>query len=151
MNVDSIIRKLSSTPRENILDVLVDELYKNFNHYNWVGVYILKDNLLVLYTWRGEEETPHTSIPIGEGVCGFAAVSGETEIVPDVSKDDRYLSCFQTTRSEIVVPIKKDDKVIGEIDIDSNELDAFSEKDKELLERVASNPLVISAVEELLT
>ena len=56
--------------------------------------------------------------------------TGETEIIPDVNKDSRYLSCFVSTKSEIVVPIKKEGDVVGEIDIDSNIPDAFHEQDK---------------------
>jgi len=67
----------------------------------------------------------------------FAAQSGKTEVVADVSKDGRYLACFVSTRSEIVVPIKKKGVVVGEIDIDSDVPDAFSESDVVFLEKVA--------------
>jgi L-methionine (R)-S-oxide reductase len=70
-------------------------------------------------------------------VCGFAAKAGRTEIVSDVSKDPRYLQCFLSTKSEIVVPISNQGKVVGEIDIDSDQLDAFSSVDREFLEAVA--------------
>jgi GAF domain-containing protein len=59
-------------------------------------------------------------------------------VVDDVSADDRYLSCFVSTRSEIVVPIAFEGRVVGEIDIDSDEPAAFGERDRELLERVAT-------------
>jgi L-methionine (R)-S-oxide reductase len=80
-------------------------------------------------TWR---------IPIGQGICGLAAREGRTVIVGDVNADPRYLACFPSTRSEIVVPIFKDSRVIGEIDIDSDMLYAFTEKDREFLEQVAA-------------
>jgi GAF domain-containing protein len=76
-------------------------------------------------------------IPVGQGVCGAAAASGETEIVDDVNGDPRYLACFASTRSEIVVPIAHDGAVVGEIDIDSDEHAAFGEEDRALLERIA--------------
>ena len=97
----------------NVLGKVVDYLYENFNHYSWIGIYIVEDNDLVLGPWKGEQATEHTKISIGTGVCGSAAQSGKTEIVPDVSKDERYLTCFVSTRSEIVVPIKNDGKIIG--------------------------------------
>jgi putative methionine-R-sulfoxide reductase with GAF domain len=54
-----------------------------------------------------------------------------------VDFDNRYLACFVSTRSEIVVPIKKDGKIVGEIDIDSDKIGAFTIKDKIFLEKIA--------------
>ena len=105
--------------------------------YSWVGVYSIEDKDLVLDAWAGPAATEHTRIPIGKGVCGYAAKSGRTEIVSDVSKDPRYLECFLSTKSEIVVPILNGSQVVGEIDIDSDHLDAFSSVDREFLEAVA--------------
>jgi GAF domain-containing protein len=105
--------------------------------YAWVGIYLIHGSDLILDAWSGPTETQHTRIPIGKGVCGFAAKAGRTEIVSDVGKDPRYLECFTTTRSEIVAPILNGGRVIGEIDIDSDQLDAFSSLDREFLEAVA--------------
>lgn len=105
--------------------------------YSWVGIYVVDGTDLVLDAWSGPEATEHVRIPIGKGVCGFAAKSGKTEIVSDVGKDPRYLQCFLSTRSEIVVPISRQGTVIGEIDIDGDQLDAFSSLDREFLEAVA--------------
>ena len=121
----------------SILTNVVDYLYENFNHYSWVGIYLVEGNELILGPWKGPHATEHTRIPIGKGICGSAATSGKTEIIPDVDADDRYLSCFISTKSEIVVPIKKDDKFLGEIDIDSDQKDAFTNDDKEFLEKIA--------------
>ena len=105
--------------------------------YSWVGVYIVEGKDLVLDAWSGPAATVHTRIPIGTGICGFAAKAGRTEIVSDVRKDPRYLQCFLSTRSEIVVPIFREKKVVGEIDIDSDQLDAFTSLDREFLEAIA--------------
>ena len=105
--------------------------------YNWVGIYVVQGGDLVLDAWSGPLATEHTRIPIGKGVCGFAAKAGRSEIVSDVGKDSRYLECFPSTRSEMVVPIFNGEKVVGEIDIDSDQLDAFSSLDSEFLEAVA--------------
>ncbi len=121
----------------NLLEDVVDFLYRNFDHYSWIGIYIVEDNDLVLGPWKGKQTTQHTKIPIGKGICGSAAASGDTEIISDVNSDDRYLSCFASTKSEIVVPIIKEGKVLGEIDIDSDIKDAFTKKDKEFLEKIA--------------
>ena len=106
--------------------------------YSWVGIYFVEGDELVLGPWRGPEATEHVRIPVGQGVCGAAAASGETEIVDDVNADERYLSCFLSTRSEIVVPIVYDRLVVAEIDIDSDTPAAFGDADRELLERVAA-------------
>jgi GAF domain-containing protein len=105
--------------------------------YSWVGIYLINGNELALDAWSGPSATEHIRIPIGKGVCGFAAKAGRTEIVSDVSKDPRYLQCFLSTKSEIVVPIFNSGKVVGEIDIDSDQLYAFSSVDREFLEAVA--------------
>jgi len=121
----------------NVLSDVVEFLYDNFNHYSWIGIYIVKGNDLILGPWNGKQATEHTKIPIGKGICGSAAASGRTEIISDVHSDKRYLACFVTTKSEIVVPIKKNGKILGEIDIDSDEKDAFTKDDKDFLEKIA--------------
>lgn len=120
-----------------ILAGVVDFLYENFDKYSWVGIYIVEGNDLLLGPWKGEQATEHTRIPIGRGICGSAAETGKTEIIADVSQDERYLSCFISTQSEIVVPIKKNDTVIGEIDIDSDIPNAFDKGDVVFLEKIA--------------
>lgn len=118
-------------------EMVCEELYQRFEHYSWVGIYVVEGDELVLSAWAGEEETEHTTIKVGEGICGLAAATGRTELVPDVSEREEFIACFPTTRSEIVVPVAGPDGVMGEIDIDSDWLDAFDERDRELLEDVA--------------
>jgi GAF domain-containing protein len=115
----------------------VEILQEGFEHYSWVGIYLVEGDDLVLGPWKGPEATEHVRIPVGQGVCGAAAESGVTEIVDDVNADPRYLACFPSTRSEIVVPIHRDGRVVGEIDIDSDRPAAFGEDDRGLLEQVA--------------
>lgn len=130
------IKEIVSRSSQILVDV-VDFLYKNFDHYSWIGIYLVDGNDLVLSPWIGKQATEHTRIPVGKGICGSAAASGKTEIIPDVNADDRYLACFVSTKSEIVVPIKKEGKILGEIDIDSDIRDAFTKADKEFLEKIA--------------
>ena len=106
--------------------------------YNWVGLYLLRGGELRIDAWKGPAPTTHTSIPLGKGICGFAAKSGRTEIVSDVSKDPRYLQCFASTRSEITVPILHEGKVVAELDIDADVINAHSSVDREFLEALAS-------------
>jgi GAF domain-containing protein len=120
------------------LQTVVDELQEQVEHYSWVGIYLVQGEELVLGPWRGPQATEHVRIPVGQGVCGAAAASGQTEIVDDVNADPRYLACFPSTRSEIVVPIAHDGRVVGEIDIDSDRPAAFGDDDRLSLERLAS-------------
>jgi GAF domain-containing protein len=120
-----------------VLERTVALLHERFGHYGWVGVYLVEGDDLVLAAWKGPEATEHVRIAIGQGICGAAASSGETEIVDDVASDERYLACFASTRSEIVVPIHSGGRVVGEIDIDSDEPAAFGEDDRVFLEHVA--------------
>jgi len=122
---------------ENVLQEVVELLHERFEHYSWIGIYLVEGEELVLGPWKGPQATEHVRIPVGEGVCGAAAASGETEIVDDVNADPRYLACFPSTRSEIVVPIAHEGRVVGEIDIDSDRPAAFGEDDRALLERIA--------------
>jgi L-methionine (R)-S-oxide reductase len=119
------------------LAAAVEALQGGFEHYSWVGIYLVQGDDLVLGPWQGAEATEHVRIPVGQGVCGAAAASGVTEIVDDVNADPRYLACFPSTRSEIVVPIGHESTVVGEIDIDSDRPAAFGDDDREFLERIA--------------
>ena len=121
----------------DVLRRTVEVLHDRFDHYSWVGIYLVEGDHLVLGPWRGPEATEHVRIPIGRGICGAAAASGVTEIVDDVNADGRYLACFVSTRSEIVVPIAFEGRVVGEIDIDSDVPAAFGPDDRAFLERVA--------------
>ena len=125
------------TESDEILRRSVDLLHDGFESYSWVGVYFVEGDQLALGPWNGPEATEHVRIPIGQGVCGSAAASGQTEIVDDVNADPRYLACFPSTRSEIVVPIAYEDIVVGEIDIDSDRPAAFGDGDRAFLEGVA--------------
>jgi L-methionine (R)-S-oxide reductase len=137
MTEKKIKEMLTKNKSSTILQDVVDVLYERFEKYSWVGIYLVKGDVLVLGPWKGKQATEHTKISLGKGVCGSAARSGKTEVVNDVSKDNRYLSCFRSTRSEIVVPITKRSRVIGEIDIDSDVPAAFNKTDKKFLEKIA--------------
>jgi L-methionine (R)-S-oxide reductase len=114
----------------------VQLLKDNCPHYDWVGIYTLESNdELVLGPFLGKP-SPHTRIKVGAGICGAAVREENTIIVDDVNSDPRYLACSLETRSEIVVPIFKAGIVVGELDIDSHTLAAFTDQDRRLLEEV---------------
>jgi L-methionine (R)-S-oxide reductase len=134
--VDRIVNREAEA--DEVLRRIVEVLHDRFEHYSWVGIYLVEDDDLVLGPWKGPQATEHVRIPVGQGICGAAAASGRTEIVDDVNADERYLACFPSTRSEIVVPIGYEGRVVGEIDIDSDGVAAFGEDDRRFLERVAT-------------
>ena len=106
-------------------------------HYHWVGFYFVLagQKKLKLAQFAGKP-TEHTIIPFGKGICGQVAESNETFVVQDVTEQDNYISCGFDVKSEIVVPIFQEGKNIGQIDIDSNTPDPFSEADERFLEFV---------------
>ncbi len=132
------VRKLatSASGARELMTKTVTLLRRERPQYNWVGVYLLEGDTLVLGPFVGKP-TPHTRIPLHQGICGAAASSGQTIIVDDVNSDPRYLACSLETRSEIVVPISRAGKILGEIDIDSDTPAAFGEDDRKLVEAVA--------------
>ena len=136
--IESLREKIASVSSfDEACEITVRELRRIVPQFNWVGIYMRRAEELVLTAWDGPEATQHVRIPVGQGIRGLAARTGETVIVGDVNADPRYLACFPHTRSEIVVPIYSGDDVIGEIDIDSDKADAFTDEDRQLLEGVA--------------
>lgn len=123
--------------REEKLLQLCHLLRDNIDYYDWVGFYFRNGEKeeLILGPYAGEA-TDHTIIPFGKGICGQVAVSNKNFVVPDVTAQDNYIACSITVKSEIVVPLFVDGKNIGQIDIDSNIIDAFTERDERFLEFV---------------
>src|SRR6202165_796721 len=128
---------------EDFMLETVKLLHDRMLKYNWVGFYMLEDkpvnsqpHMLALGPFQGAM-TPHTRIPLHQGICGAAASTGKTVVVDDVNLDNRYLACSIETKSEIVVPVFVRGKVVGELDIDSHFLAAFGDQDRKLVEYCA--------------
>jgi L-methionine (R)-S-oxide reductase len=130
----------SSRTAEDLMRSMVKLLHDRMLKYNWVGFYMLEPGaqppVLVLGAFEGAM-TPHTRIPLNQGICGAAASSGQTVVVDDVAKDPRYLACSLETKSEIVVPVFARGKVMGELDIDSHFPAAFTSEHQELVQYCA--------------
>ncbi|MCF6349518.1 MAG: GAF domain-containing protein [Flavobacteriaceae bacterium] len=122
---------------EEKLQQICDLLKKEIKYYDWVGFYFKNGNKneLKLAQFSGKS-TEHTIIPFGKGICGQVAISNENFMVPDVTKQDNYISCGIEVKSEVVIPIFKNGKNIGQIDIDSHTLNSFTANDTKLLEFV---------------
>jgi len=130
-------------PIDNRLTEICELLQTSLDYYDWVGFYFAnhEERTLHLKAYAGEE-TDHTVIPFGKGICGQVAVSNENFVVEDVHAQDNYIACSINVKAEIVIPLFKDGKNVGQIDIDSNTANPFTEKDERFLEAV--NKMVAS-------
>jgi GAF domain-containing protein len=134
--VSEIVLEPIKTRDEKLL-AICQLLTDSVSYYNWVGFYFANHETQTLHLgpYVGAP-TDHTVIPFGKGICGQVAVSNSNFVVPDVSAQDNYIACSFTVKSEIVVPLFVGGINIGQIDIDSHELDPFSEADERFLEYV---------------
>lgn len=132
--VDTIVQ--SKRKREEKLLAICELLDQEIDVFDWTGFYLASEDeerMLVLGPYVGEE-TDHTKIPFGRGICGQAAETLDTFVVQDVNKADNYLACSIHVQSEIVVPIMKGEKFVGELDIDSHTKDAITDELRDLCE-----------------
>ncbi len=130
------ITKIIRTTRtiDSKLNKVCEFLQENVKHYDWVGFYFKNGDKpeLKLKAYAGKP-TDHNIIPFGKGICGQVAVSNENFLVEDVSAQDNYIACSIDVKSEIVIPLFVNDENIGQIDIDSNTANAFSQEDESFL------------------
>lgn len=114
------------------------ELHHSFEVYDWTGFYrAVSDDLLVVGPYQGSHGC--LRIPFDRGVCGAAARTQETQLVPDVEQFPDHIACSSSTRSEIVVPVlTPDDTLLAVLDVDSNDLAAFDETDQRHLEALCA-------------
>ena len=110
-------------------------LWDSLGGINWAGFYLMEGEMLVLGPFMGKPAC--IEIPLHKGVCGAAARTDTTELVPDVHAFPGHIACDSASRSEIVVPLHKDGKVVAVLDIDSPLLHRFTEEDREGLEAFA--------------
>ena len=136
--VQTILSQDTATSEEKLLQIC-QLLESNIEYYTWVGFYFANHQTQTLHLgpYVGAP-TDHTIIPFGKGICGQVAVSNQNFVVPDVQAQDNYIACSFTVKSEIVVPLFVNGENIGQIDIDSNVLDPFTEEDERFLEFVNS-------------
>lgn len=127
-------QELSTAER---LKEVCELLKSNIPHYDWVGFYFRNadKNELKLHAFAGEP-TEHEIIPFGKGICGQVAISNENFVVPDINSQDNYISCNIDVKSEIVIPLFLKGENIGQIDIDSHQLNPFTGEDEGFLEFV---------------
>ena len=117
-------------------------IYSSLDRLNWCGFYLIENGKLLLGPFQGKVAC--TSIDLGKGVCGTAAVKKESVLVEDVHSFDGHIACDSASNSEIVIPIMKNGDLYGVLDIDSPELCRFTEEDRVGLE------LVVETLEKVL-
>jgi L-methionine (R)-S-oxide reductase len=139
----SLLKKLGAIARtggdrDAMGRALVQDIKQAFPQASWAGIYWLEGQELVLGPYVGPA-TDHTRIPVGVGVCGTAVAQGEDQVVPDVRARANYLACSATVRSEIVVLVRAGGRIVGQLDLDSEKVDAFSADDHCVLKAIANS------------
>jgi len=133
MDGGSLIKELQDMRDDGHLsDALLRKAVRSISEderFEWVGVYLLRDDELWLHNYVGEP-TEHAKIPVGSGVCGRAVAESTNLNIPDVSVEENYLSCSPDVQSELVVLIRAGDEIFGQFDLDSEIKAAFTEDDE---------------------
>ena len=122
--------------RQALLQLAADRIQAAGPPYTSAYLYMLQGQELVLEAFAGRE-TEHTRIAVGQGVCGTAVATGQDQNIGDVRAVANYLACNLFTRSELVVLIRRGATVLGQIDIDSDVPDPFSQAEEAEIRKVA--------------
>ncbi len=120
----------------DLLQLAADKIRDAGQPYTSVYMYMVRGSDLNLEAFSGRE-TDLTTIPIGSGLCGKAVAERRDIYAADVNADPDYLSCSIETRSEAIALIRRGDEIIGQIDIDSDVPDGFSDAELDALKEVA--------------
>lgn len=137
--LDSQLRVLLGDETDALANVsnFIALLYNAIDDIHWTGIYVLRDNELVLGPFQGKPAC--VRISVGSGVCGTAAATLETQRVADVHQFDEHIACDPDSRSELVVPLLTNGELIGVLDIDSASPDRFSAADQAGVERLCES------------
>ena len=141
LNPEPVVRALQGafcrdTSRQELLQLAATRIRAAGSPYTGVYLYMLQGDTLVLEAFDGRP-TEHTEIPVGEGMCGRAVAERRDLNIPDVSQAEGYLACSIETKSELVVLIRRHDEILGQIDIDSDMRDPFTEAEQQAVTEVA--------------
>lgn len=141
LQAEPIVKRLHAAfnhglSRQELLTKATDLMRDAGPPYTSVYLYMLHGEELVLEAWSGRE-TEHTTIPVGKGVCGTAVATGKDQNVGDVRGRENYIACNLFTRSELVVLIRRGGKILGQIDVDSDQVDPFTPDEERAVRQVA--------------
>jgi L-methionine (R)-S-oxide reductase len=119
------------------------ELIRTLGEYRWVGVYDVTAEQVSIIAWSGPGAPEYPQFPVGQGLTGAAIQQKRAVIVGDVRNDPRYLTAFGSTLSEIIVPVLApgEDRVIGTVDVESENANAFTARDQQMIEQCAQAAL----------
>lgn len=128
--LESQVRSLLTDESDTLANAanFVALLYNALDDVNWLGIYVLRGEELVLGPFQGQPAC--VRIPLGRGVCGTAAQQDKTLRIPDVHEFPGHIACDVASRSELVVPLRFNGRVVGVLDIDSPSLDRFTASDQ---------------------
>ncbi len=124
------------TGRQELLQLAARKIREAGAPYSGVYIYMVRGDELILEAFDGRP-TDLTSIAVGDGICGKAVAERRDLNVPDVTQAEGYLACSIETKSELVVLIQRHDEILGQIDIDSDLVDGFSEAEHQAVKTVA--------------
>jgi phosphoserine phosphatase RsbU/P len=138
-------REMSSILDLDVLLTRIASLTKRLIDYRTFGILLLDETTQMLnmkHAVRYGEENTSKRVRLGDGIVGWSALHKQPVLVPDVSKDPRYINLVPDARSELVIPMLIKDRCIGVFDLESPELDAFTKEHQELLTLLASQAAV---------
>ncbi|TLP65852.1 GAF domain-containing protein [Parasedimentitalea maritima] len=127
------------TDQVALMATVACEVHFSDDRFDWTGFYRVTDpDLLKIGPYQGGHGC--LQIPFSRGVCGAAARTGEVQLVADVESFEGHIACASSTRSELVLPVfDNSGGLIGVFDIDSNQPDAFTQKDATALGQILSD------------
>ena len=136
-----IVKRLHSAfskqlPRVEMLRLAADLMRETGPPYTSIYLYMVHGDELLLEAWSGRD-TEHQRIPVGKGVCGTAVATGQDQNVGDVQGRENYIACNLFTKSELVVLIRRGPNILGQIDVDSDLLDPFTDDEVQAVRQVA--------------
>ena len=128
--------------RQALLQLAAERIQAAGPPYTSVYLYMLQGDELVLEAFAGRD-TEHTRIAVGHGVCGTAVATGEDQNVGDVRAITNYIACNTFTRSELVVLIRRGEKILGQIDVDSDVPDPFTDEEETAVKQIADGLAIL--------
>jgi L-methionine (R)-S-oxide reductase len=119
------------------------ELIRKLGEYRWVGIYDVGAENVSIIAWSGPGAPEYPTFPVSKGLTGAAIQQKRAVVVGDVRNDPRYLTAFGSTLSEIIVPVLApgEERVIGSVDVESEQTNAFSARDQQMIEQCAQAAL----------
>jgi putative methionine-R-sulfoxide reductase with GAF domain len=119
------------------------ELIQKLGEYRWVGIYDVGPETVSIVGWSGPSAPAYPSFPVTKGLTASAIESKKAVIVGDVRNDSRYLTAFGSTLSAMIVPVLHpgDSRVVGTVDVESERANAFTSRDREMIEQCAQSAL----------